>query len=1240
MGAPGAEIESIYVSFGGDGDAYFSMLDTIGTETKATAKDVVSVLDKAADEIAKQFEMQAKTFSMTSREIELFRLQMAGATDEQLKAARAANDALTALEKEQQEVVKFGQLRDEVAGFTQTMNTQAKTFGMTSRQAEIYRLTVAGATKQEIMAMQAADRRLARLEKENELKAKGKSLTDQYRTSQEKFNVKQKEYDELLHAGAIDAATYQRAMEAAKKELGTGWDRIANAMNPANTAIMQIGQGIQNIGRSYSMYVTAPIAAFGALGVSEFGKFNQAMTEGFAIMGDIDDMMKNRLQKTVRDMSASRQTRFGPDELAGGLKNLAAAGLSAEQSMQSLGVVERFATAGAFGLDRASQLLLDSQSALGLIEKDAIKNKENLIKVSDALVKAGDQSTAAPEQFAEALANGAADAKNFGMELSTTMAVLDAYASKGNKGAAAGSDLARATRLLSKAVREHGDVFKKLGIEPINEATGEYRNFIDIVGQMEKAFENLTGPERSAMLELMGFEALAQSAILPLIGMSKQMKVWEQEQKSATDYTKNVAEKQMKSFQNQMLALWGQLKEVGIEIGEHLVPTLNILSNSLSTVLMLWRELPGPIKTTTVAVGGLVAAIGPLLLVFGGGTIVVAKFVEALKILGVISATATISLKAMWAAALPVASITAAIAAGVGLGALFDQYIGWSAYWIARMKEQLALTQQLQAAQDRLNNGRADKDLQSANGMQDPQQKRQFLTDRLGTEEKNVQGLTQQVNAANKRVEELSKNWRATFGWKILDTAKQELLEVSHNLEQAKDRASKFRDALGAMGGAGLPAVQKVADVVTPFGIEIEEVTNKLKDEVATFKQSTNEAKLHELAVRGATEAQLAEANALAAKVRKMKAEQKQREQMASYQDDIIRLQAEAEMFGQGARAIEIYRMQLSGASTEQIEAAKAADATITRLEKEKKAREKIASYQDDLNKLKSEAATFGQSSRAAHIYQMELEGASAEQIAQAKALDKSITAMEKYKKLQEKAAETTKKHADPMIRFNNEQKEFKEMLDAGLISLDTYNRALRDTWKEMAKEYKVNFKVGGVDAVAAGSAEAIVRAREFLSLRGPLNNPLAGKRDAAVPAGVPQASVPDFTAPQFKGAAKPYNLTPAQESMRQKTIQNMVASRAPASVLKRGARPMRPPSLAPMSVLKRRRTPQAVAASTPGVFVSANPNSAVQQTQTASQESRTGDGDVKNLLAKIEQHLRPDPSKPQVIFQPATLRK
>ena len=155
--------------------------------------------------------------------------------------------------------------------------------------------------------------------------------------------------------------------------------RRAQGLTKATAAKMKA------IGTRMSLAVTAPIVGLGALATREFASFDKAMTESTSIMKVTEEQIKS-MRETA--LSLSGQAVQGPTELARAYFFLASAGKNAEQSMALLPQLTQFATAGAFDLATATDLLTDAQSALGLSSKDVARDTENLTRVSDVLVKA------------------------------------------------------------------------------------------------------------------------------------------------------------------------------------------------------------------------------------------------------------------------------------------------------------------------------------------------------------------------------------------------------------------------------------------------------------------------------------------------------------------------------------------------------------------------------------------------------------------------------------------------------------------------------------------------------------------------------------------------------------------------------------------------------------------------------------------------------------------------------------
>ncbi len=426
------------------------------------------------------------------------------------------------------------------------------------------------------------------------------------------------EIERLLVRLVGDATSYQKMLkdaEASSKRAAGVVEAAGLRMQAIAVRLKAVGASMSRLGRGLALRVTAPLAIIGGLSVRAFSQFDQAMIESTSIMKTTGDEVER-----MRDLAISLSGRSAqaPKELAESYFFLASAGKNAEQSMMLLPKVAKFATAGAFDMALATDLLTDAQSALGLTSKDVAKDTENLVRVSDVLVKANTLANASVQQFSVALTSKAGAAlKSYNIQVEEGVAVLAALADQGIKAQLAGNALDRVIRLLSKASRDNTKEFKELGFS-VFETDGSMRNLADIIGNIENITRDMSVEMKSATLEMLGFEARVQGVILPLLGTSKAIRKYEADLKKAKGITNEVANKQMKSFSNQMKLLKNRITAIGIEIGKILAPILEKLSELLQRGADFWKGLSAEVKKTIVIIGLIVAAVGPLLITMGG----------------------------------------------------------------------------------------------------------------------------------------------------------------------------------------------------------------------------------------------------------------------------------------------------------------------------------------------------------------------------------------------------------------------------------------------------------------------------------------------------------------------------------------------------------------------------------------------------------------------------------------------
>lgn len=407
-----------------------------------------------------------------------------------------------------------------------------------------------------------------------------------------------------------DSTSYQRMITKAIGQTRS----LSLAVKGVGRNISALGGKFRSLGMSASLYLTTPLTMLAGLGIKSFASFDKAMTESTAIMKVTSDQVKALKDQAVSLSSKAPQSAA---ELARSYYYLASAGKNAEQSMALLPKVMQFATAGAFDMAKATDLLTDAQSALGLTSKDAAEDAKNLTKLSDMLVGANTLANASVEQFSIALTSKAGSAfKSYNIQMEDGIALLAAYADQGIKAELAGNLTSRFLLLLTKAAQDNAAEFDRLGVR-VFDASGEFRSFADIIEDVENALRGKGTKEKASILRSLGFEARVQQAILPLIGASGKLRDYNKALGEMGGLTDRVANEQLKSFSNQMKILWNNVTNAAMSIGETLAPYIEQLAGKIKSATEWWRKLNPQAKRTIILVGAVVAAIGPALISLG-----------------------------------------------------------------------------------------------------------------------------------------------------------------------------------------------------------------------------------------------------------------------------------------------------------------------------------------------------------------------------------------------------------------------------------------------------------------------------------------------------------------------------------------------------------------------------------------------------------------------------------------------
>lgn len=647
---------------------------------------------------------------------------------------------------------------------------------------------------------------------------------------------------------------------------------------------------------------TIPLSIIGGFSARAFARFDHTLRQSTSIMDATEEQLV-RLRDAAIDLSTRAPQSAA--ELSKAYRYLASAGYDVEQSIRLLPAVQQFATAGMFDLATATTLAADAQSALGLKVKDAEHNYRNFVKITNVLTKADMMANASTEQFSRALTTHAgASLRVFGKDVEEGVAVLAAMADQGTKGQVAGHQLSRIMRLLAQSSQKSAEAHRLLGFEvfetgnKVGETEGKMRSFADIVENLENILGPMGAEARAVTLDMLGFQARIQHAVLPLIGMSAKIREYETSLRNAGRTTEQVVDKQLKSFTNQMLMIRNNLAIVGIEIGSRVTPVILGFAQMFSGLATLWKGFNETVKDIIVNVGLILAVLGPLHLLLAGVAYVLTKVTFGLMAMNTALAVTKVLLVAIGAAAIVSTAVmkkyNESVAEGIKLTEQQADMIGDSTRKI------IARSRLLSTAEAR----------------------ETFLTKSLETLKKQMGEYEKHVRDFEERIEKFKV--KGPGGFFDLAQLKLEASQYVLKLGMIKASVRDLQEEIKALNDQKLkfdPMTEEI-ESVNKMRLSIMDLEQDLTKEIETFGKTGTAARIHALALEGATEEQLRYARALMAT-----------KEALDLRRDVIELtkdlQIQAATIGMGSEEARIYALALRGASEAELAAARSALDTV-----------------------------------------------------------------------------------------------------------------------------------------------------------------------------------------------------------------------------------------------------------------------------------------------------------------------
>ena len=241
---------------------------------------------------------------------------------------------------------------------------------------------------------------------------------------------------------------------------------------------------------------TAVTAAVGGIkdaasAVVEIGSaFETSMSKVSALSGATGDDLA-ALEAKARELGST--TTFSASQAADALGYMALAGWDTQAMLAGVGPVLSLAQAGELDLAAASDLVTDYLSAFNMTAEDTGR-------MVDVLAYAQAHANTTVDGLGQAFKNCAANCNAAGMDVETTSAAIAMMANQGLKGSEAGTALNAVMRDMTSRM-EDGAIKIGDATVAVMDAEGNYRDFADILADVEAATDGMGDAEKAAALQ-------------------------------------------------------------------------------------------------------------------------------------------------------------------------------------------------------------------------------------------------------------------------------------------------------------------------------------------------------------------------------------------------------------------------------------------------------------------------------------------------------------------------------------------------------------------------------------------------------------------------------------------------------------------------------------------------------------------------------------------------------------------
>jgi TP901 family phage tail tape measure protein len=429
-------------------------------------------------------------------------------------------------------------------------------------------------------------------------------------------------------------------------------------MRKATENIRKFGDTVSKAGKTISTRLTVPILAVGAASTVMLADFEKGMSNVSTL---IDESTESLDEMSKQVLAIGQRTPVQINDLTGALYNLRSAGIGAADQMQHL---ERSAQLGVAGLGTTTEAVDIATSSINAFQLKG-EDAQRVYDLVFRTVKAGKTNIS---ELSQGFGGTAALVAASGTELDEFLALTAALTGPGLKASEAFTGIKNVVNGLTRETDKSRAVFRKLGATDLPDLIKKSGGLVHALRRIDTVIKG----NKSAWLDLqVGSEGL--NAILSALG--SQGDAFANTLDGMRDKTVELDgafAKQNATMAASVQRTKNALTSMGVSIGTILAPAMESLASKLQSLAAWWGSLERSTQKWIVAIGVVVAAIGPALIIFAKLILALGALKKAVLLIFFTMKTAILTIKAFSVAlfASPIGWIIVGILALVAAGYL------------------------------------------------------------------------------------------------------------------------------------------------------------------------------------------------------------------------------------------------------------------------------------------------------------------------------------------------------------------------------------------------------------------------------------------------------------------------------------------------------------------------------------------------------------------------------------------